>query len=163
MIEKPLVNKEFVLEKFPGKGGWTYVLIPQIKQEKNNKFGWVQVKGNIEGYALKQYKLMPYKGGLFLPVKAEIRKKTGKKEGDKVKVVLYHDDSKFEVPDELMLCLLEEPAALRTFEKLSDSEKRLYVVWIYSAKRETTKTNRIVKSLERLSQGLKLYEKSDMI
>ena len=26
--EEPLVDKEYLLEKFPGKGGWTYALIP---------------------------------------------------------------------------------------------------------------------------------------
>ena len=28
--EEPLVDKEYLLEKFPGKGGWTYALIPKI-------------------------------------------------------------------------------------------------------------------------------------
>jgi hypothetical protein len=28
IMEKPLVNKEYLLEKFPGKGGWTYAAIP---------------------------------------------------------------------------------------------------------------------------------------
>jgi hypothetical protein len=31
---KPLVNKKYKLEKFQGKGGWTYARIPQITQIK---------------------------------------------------------------------------------------------------------------------------------
>ena len=29
---KPLVDKEYLLEKYPGKGGWTYARIPEIAQ-----------------------------------------------------------------------------------------------------------------------------------
>lgn len=27
-IESPLVNKKYLLEKYSGKGGWTYAAIP---------------------------------------------------------------------------------------------------------------------------------------
>jgi hypothetical protein len=33
-MEKPLVNKKYKLQKFPGKGGWTYAMIPEIPQDK---------------------------------------------------------------------------------------------------------------------------------
>jgi len=78
--EKPLVNKEYLLEKFPGKGGWTYVRIPEVLQNKNSPFGWVKVKGRIDDYEIKNYKLMPMGNGqLFLPVKSDIRKKSARK------------------------------------------------------------------------------------
>jgi hypothetical protein len=65
-----------VLEKIPGKGGWTYVVINEIAPDKRAKFGWVKVRGSIDDYELNQYKLMPMGNGkLFLPVRAEIRKK----------------------------------------------------------------------------------------
>jgi len=28
--EKPLVNRKYLLEKYPGKGGWTYAAIPEV-------------------------------------------------------------------------------------------------------------------------------------
>ncbi|CAN5681188.1 hypothetical protein BH10BAC2_BH10BAC2_03330 [soil metagenome] len=43
-MEKPFVNREYKLEKFPGKGGWTFVQITEILQNKSNPFGWVKVK-----------------------------------------------------------------------------------------------------------------------
>lgn len=46
--EEPLVDKEYLLEKFPGKGGWTYALIPKILQDKHSHFGWVIVNGSID-------------------------------------------------------------------------------------------------------------------
>ena len=33
MEEQPLVDKEYLLEKFPGKGGWTYAMIPEVLQD----------------------------------------------------------------------------------------------------------------------------------
>ena len=46
MNEKPLVDKKYLLEKFPCKGGWTYTIIPEILPDKNSPFSWVKVKGS---------------------------------------------------------------------------------------------------------------------
>ncbi len=84
--KKPLVNKKYKLERFQGKGGWTYVPIPEIPLDKRSPFGWVKVKGFIDDYEFSNYRLMPMGNGkLFLAVKAGIRKKINKKEGDWVK------------------------------------------------------------------------------
>jgi hypothetical protein len=91
---KPLINKKYLLEKFPGKGGWTFAQIPGIPQNKKAHFGWVKVKGTIDGFEIKHDHLMPMGNGmLFLPVKSGIRKKINKKEGDWVHVVLYPDNA----------------------------------------------------------------------
>ena len=58
-MQKPLINKQYKLEKFHGKGGWTFVQIPEIPQNKSNPFGLVQVKGTIDDYEIKKYHLMP--------------------------------------------------------------------------------------------------------
>jgi hypothetical protein len=158
--EKPLVDKKYKLEKFQGKGGWTYARIPEIIQDKNAHFGWVKVRGSIDGYEFNKYHLMPMGNGkLFLPVKAEIRKKINKKEGDTVRVILYPDNEPLEVPAEMLLCLRDEPAALRVFNSLSESEQKFYINWIYSAKKEETKVERLARSINRLARGLKLYDK----
>ena len=158
--DKALVNKKFRLEKYPGKGGWTYVQIPGIKKENRGRFGSVRVKGNIEGYEISKYNLMPMKSGnMFLPLKAEIRKKIKKQEGDWVNILLYIDTDLLEVPAELLLCLQDEPEALIFFNSLSESEQRLYILWISAAKKEETKIIRLAKSITRLQNKLKLYDK----
>ncbi len=158
--EKPLVNQEYLLEKFPGKGGWTYAIIPEIPQNKKAPFGWVKVKGSIDSYELKQYKLMPMGNGkLFLPVKAEIRKKIGKQAGDTVKVILFADESPLEIPEEIILCFENEPKkAYETFLGLTDGEQKAYLDWIYSAKKEDTKAERIVQMMDRLVKGQRFYK-----
>lgn len=34
--EKPLLDRKYLLEKFPGKGGWTYTAIPEVIQNKKH-------------------------------------------------------------------------------------------------------------------------------
>jgi hypothetical protein len=35
-MNKPLVDKKYLLEKSPGKGGWTYTVIPEILADKKS-------------------------------------------------------------------------------------------------------------------------------
>ncbi len=154
MIPKPLTNKVYLLEKFPSKGGWTYAELPEIKPDKNTSFGMVKVKGTIDDYEIKNYNLMPMGNGkLFLPVKAEIRKKIKKQAGDYVHVILYLDDTPVELPEELKLCLQNEPNAYETFCSYTDGEQKAFIDWIYAAKKEETKVERIVKMLKKLEKG----------
>lgn len=156
---KPLFHKKLVLEKYPGKGGWTFVRIKNIPKDSKNKFGFVKVKGTIDGFAIRQYNIMPMQdGNHFLPVKAEIRKKIKKEAGDTIEVILFADNARQVVPEELLECLADEPSALKFFNTLSDSNKKYYVEWIYSAKKEETRVNRIAKSIDRLAKGQKLYD-----
>jgi hypothetical protein len=150
---KPLVDKEFLLERFPGKGGWTYAAIPEIPKEKDSPFGWFKVKGSIDSYEISDYNLMPMGNGcLFLPVKAEIRKKIGKEEGDYVHVKLYKDDAPYKIPEAFELILREEHGAYERFTSYKKWEQRMCINWIYSAKREETVRERIIKTLCRLQR-----------
>jgi len=152
----PLVDKKYKLEKFPGKGGWTFARIPEILQDKTKPFGWVKVRGTIDGYEIKKYNLMPMGDGmLFLAVRAEIRKKINKKAGDTIHVVLYPDNEPLETPPEMLLCLKEEPRALIFFEALSENERKVYVDWIYSARQEQTKIERMAEAINWLSRGVR--------
>lgn len=156
----PLVNKQYLLEKFEGKGGWTFARIPEIIKDKKAPFGWVKVMGSIDGVVIKKYHLMPMgNGNLFLPVKADIRKKIGKQAGDTIHVILFHDNEPLEVPGELLMCLEDEPRAVKFFKSLSESEQRYYINWIYAAKKIETKTTRTAKAITRLAKRQKFYDK----
>jgi hypothetical protein len=158
--EIPLINKMYLLQKFPGKGGWTYAEIPEVLQDKHAPFGWVQVRGSIDTHELNHYKLMPMGNGkLFLPVKAEIRKKIGKNAGDWVHVVLFADQSPVDIPEELMLCLQDDPTAHETFMGYTAGQQKEFIDWIYGAKTDDTKVARIAETLRKLSRQKKLRDK----
>ncbi|AWW30840.1 hypothetical protein DN752_12280 [Echinicola strongylocentroti] len=152
--EKPLVNQLYLLEKFPGKGGWTYAKIPEIPPGKDTHFGWVTVRGRIDDVVLEHYKLMPMGNGcMFLPVKAALRKQLKKEAGDTVQVVLYPDETPIVIPKEILECFRNEPSHLiDNFKSLSDGEQKAYFDWIYQAKKAETKADRIAKMMERLMQ-----------
>lgn len=151
MKNTPLVDNTYILQKFPGKGGWTYASIPEVLQDKTAPFGWVKVRGSIDSYEFKQFKLMPMGDGtLFFPVRAEIRKKIQKEAGDEVRIVLYADESALEIPRELLSCLKDEPEAYQRFLVLKESKQKEIIDWIAQAKKEETKVERIASSINKL-------------
>ncbi|MBS1773141.1 MAG: DUF1905 domain-containing protein [Bacteroidetes bacterium] len=160
MADKPIVKGNYLLQKMQGKGGWTYTLVPKIMQDTKRAFNYVKVKGSIDGYEISKMNLMPMSGSKhhFLPVKAEIRKAIGKQAGDTVKIVLYHDNEPQEIPDEMMECMQDEPKALKFFNTLTDSQKKYYIQWVYGAKTEATRINRMATAINRMADGLKMYD-----
>lgn len=155
---KALINKQYQLERFHGKGGWTYIRIFAADFSKAGQPARIKVKGSIDNYAIEKFGLMPLGEGAFmLPLKAEIRKAIRKKEGDRVHVVLYTDTDPLKVPEELLLCLQDEPEASAFFNSLSESERKYYIQWIYSAKRAETKMDRLTRSILKLSRREKFY------
>jgi len=151
--ETPIVNKQYLLKKYSGKGGWTFAVIPDIPKDKHAYFGWVKVHGSIDGYEIKNFHLMAMSDGMmFLPVKAEIRKKIGKNDGDWVHIILYSEQLPHVNHEDFMTCLHDEPTALQNFLKKTDSEQKAYIDWIYSAKNDELKIERIVETLNKLTQ-----------
>jgi Uncharacterized protein conserved in bacteria len=149
-MEDLLVDKEYLLQKMPCKYGWTFVEIPEIPMPKT-PFGMMRVKGQIDDYEFSNVNLMPLGNGhVFLAVKAEIRKTIKKEAGDCVHIILYRDNAPFEIPEEVIICLKEEPSAYEAFQKLKASKQRAFVDWIYSAKTDETKVNRIAAMINEL-------------
>lgn len=152
MEDKPVVDQEIQLEKFPGKGGWTYARIPEVAQNPSNPFGWVTVRAIIDGIELNPYKLMPMGNSqLFLPVKAAIRKKIKKQAGDFVRVKIYLTMKPLDIPEELKDCLQQEdPAIYLKFLNWDENLRKQYLDWIYEAQKPETRAERIVKLIEAL-------------
>jgi hypothetical protein len=154
-----IIKGNFTIEKMEGKGGWSFVLLPYAFDKSDLPFGWIVVKGTIDDYPIKQYKLWPTKyGELFLPIKSEIRKKIRKGVGDIITVEIYKDDSSYDIPDEFTSCLQDSPTALSYFNSISETSKKQYVDWIYASKSNGTKIERITKAIEKLALGKKYHE-----
>lgn len=161
-LEKPIIQGEFVIQKMIAKGGWSYVILPHIPYKSKLPFGWNIVRGTIDNFEIKQYKLWPMASNeLFLPIKAEIRKKIRKKEGDTVLVVLYRDDSDLIIPEEFNLCLADNALAKKYFDLLPVTSKKQYIDYVMSAKSLGTRAKRMTTTLEKLEKGLKYHHKDD--
>jgi hypothetical protein len=116
-----------------------------------------KVKAVIEG--------VPYRGILtrmggpnhILIILKGIREQIGKSFGDQVKITVEPDTERrmVEIPKDLLKELNKNKDVKAIFEKLSYTHKREYVMWINEAKKEETRQNRIVKTIEMLKKGTK--------
>ncbi len=162
-MEKPIIENEYLLQKFQGKGGWTYVHIPEILHPKKRSSGWLKVKGKIDSFEISNFSLAPMGNGkFFLPVKAEIRKRINKQAGDYVKIILFEDHSVFTIPEELLDCLKIDELAYEKFINLKQRYQKEFVNWIYAAKKEETKASRIISTIEKVIKDQNLYDNKEL-
>ena len=108
----------------------------------------------INGYTYRSS--IAVMGATFMVgVSAENRAAAGVKGGDEVDVDLELDTAPREVtvPPEFAAALDAQPAARRTFEGLSYSNKSWHVLQVEGAKTDETRQRRIAKSVETLKSG----------
>ena len=94
-------------------------------------------------------------GSFMVGVSAENRAGAGVKGGDEVDVDVELDTAPREVsvPADLAAALDAEPAARRTFDGLSYSNKSWHVLQVTGAKTDETRQRRIAKSVDALRDG----------
>jgi uncharacterized protein YdeI (YjbR/CyaY-like superfamily) len=91
-------------------------------------------------------------GNFIMPLNAAMRKATGKKLGDTLRVSLEADESEFELSQDFLDCLKDDPPAYDFFQSLTGSHQKYFSKWIDSAKTAATKTKRIVMAVTALSK-----------
>jgi hypothetical protein len=116
----------------------------------------VPVKATFDG--------VPYAGSLIkyghpqhmLGLLKSIREQIGKGPGDTIEVVVWKDEAPrvVEIPAAFQAAM-KKADLLDTFEKLSYTHRKEYCRWITEAKKEETRSARLVKSIDMLRKGIK--------
>jgi hypothetical protein len=108
----------------------------------------------INGYTYRT-SIATVSGSFKVGVSAEVREAAGVKGGDAVDVEIALDTVPREVavPADFAAALDAEPAARATFDRISYSEKRWFVLGIEDAKTPETRQRRIDKAIARLREG----------
>ncbi len=146
-----IVSGEFLMERFPGKGGWTFIQFAEAILPSGKAFGMIKVSGSIDGFAFEGKHLMPMGNGvLFLPVSKPIRKAIAKEAGDKVLLKLFRPELPSALPEELIACLEDDPGKLYLFQHLPEAVQKHWIAFIYSANSDESKAERIIKLLSEL-------------
>jgi hypothetical protein len=153
------------IERFAEMGektGWSYVFIPralanEIKADCKKSF---RVKGKIDDVEIVGMATVPMgEGDFIIALKASLRKQLRKEMGGVVNLELEEDkDFKIEIPEDLELCLSDEPHLMEGFMKLPMSHRNWYINWLNSAKTEATRTKRLVKIVSAMDRGLTFSE-----
>lgn len=117
----------------------------------------VKVKATFDGVEYRG-SVVNMGGCYMLGLTQEIRSKIGKGFGDDVFVTLEKDTDErtVEVPEDFAAAMNNDETAVSTFKSFSFTAQKEYVTWITSAKRETTRSERIIKAVSLLSEGKRL-------
>lgn len=163
-FSKSMVQFTTTIHKFEKQGektGWTYIEIPadiaqQIKPGSKKSF---RVKGKLDNYKIAGISLLPMGGSSFImAINTAMRKGIGKRHGAMLKVQLKEDKSEYQLNNDFMECLQDEPKAFAAFKALPKSFQNYYSKWIESAKTEPTKTKRIALAVTTIAKGISFPE-----
>lgn len=143
-----------------------------IQQHETKNAAFIEPPFDIEEvYGAKRVKVkatfdgVEYQGSIvsmgncyMLGLTQEIRTKINKTFGDEILVTVEKDEEerKVTLPEDLAAEFDGNPEAYAFFQTLSFTNQKEYVVWITSAKRESTRLERLEKTMAQLSEGRKL-------
>lgn len=155
-METQLLDEVIVLEKFPGKGGWTFVRLPQLKTPSGKPLGWDKVRAMFDDYEVPEIGMLSFGNNKrFIPVKAEIRKAIGKQAGDQTRLKLFARIEELDIRTEFLLCLNDDPDALNHFQNWEDEEQNKYISWIEEAPSTEQQVDRMATAMDRIAAGLR--------
>jgi hypothetical protein len=139
------------LQRFGGNN--TGIEVPEEILAALGRGRRVKVVATVNGYSYRT-SVAPAMGKILMPFSSEHRAASGLSGGEEIDVELVPDDAPREVvvPGDLATALDAAPEAAAFFAQLSYTNKRLYVLWVEAAKKHETRSARVAKSIEMLSE-----------
>ncbi|WP_040949015.1 YdeI/OmpD-associated family protein [Gorillibacterium massiliense] len=138
------------IKMLEGKMKWKVVYFPYSVRETFNTNGKVSVQITVDGHEF-EHTLLPSKNGHYFVYNEFIRRDVHKELGDKLHVILKkcEENRTIVLPDYISKNLAEQHI-LDTFLNQPDYMKREQINYIEIAKKEETKSNRILALINKL-------------
>ena len=161
-----MIRFSTILKKFESQGektGWTYIEVPAelAQQLKPNNKKSFRVKITLDNVPFEGVAMIPMgEGDFIIAINGDMRKAIGKIKGDSVEVSISIDEKGYQLNEDFLACLADEPRALAFFNTLPKGHQTYFSKWIESAKTIETKTKRIANSVTYLSQEMGYGEMS---
>ena len=113
----------------------------------------VKVVATVNGYTYRT-SVAPAYGKILMPFSSEHRAASGLSGGEAIEVEIVADDAprEVEVPADMAAALADVPDAAGFFAGLSYTHQRAYVLWVEDAKKPETRSARVAKTVEMLSE-----------
>jgi hypothetical protein len=164
MIKKSATKKNESRQKFkavlekPDDGMDTaFVSIPFDVEKAYGTKGQVKVKAWFDNYPYRGILANMGTGCHVILVRKDVRKAIGKSVGDEVVVEILKDveERVIDIPADLDKVLAKSSKAKSFFETLSYTNRKEYILWISSAKKEETRQKRLQETINKLLKGFK--------
>jgi hypothetical protein len=135
-----------------GSGTMTYFVVPFNVEEKFGSKSMVKVKVSINGHVHRGLIMPDGKGKHYMGLRKSILDEVGKKAGEEILVKMEVDTEEriIVIPDDFNKILNKKKQVKEFFDELSYTNRKEYVDWITSSKKEETRKTRIDKAFEML-------------
>jgi len=161
MYNEPIVGNVLVANPLKSAGK-TAVCVQVSKNFPTQQNRWrypagFYVKGRIDGHYFTMVKLIELKDGSFLfPVPADIRRQMRTKHiGDPVWLDIKKDRLYYGMHDEFLMAFCQEPKDVHVFHySIREMQQHRYNEWIWLAKDDAARTDRIARALYGLRNQL---------
>jgi hypothetical protein len=143
------------IEGMNDKGAWAMLRFPLNVSKKLGTKARVAVKGSVNGFAIRTSAFPNGDGSHHIMFNKEMRAGSKAEIGDTVLVEVELDAAERTplVPPELKRAIDANAGAKKVWNGITPRAKEEWVEWIASAKKEETRTRRVEKAVERLSNG----------
>ncbi|MBI3626434.1 DUF1905 domain-containing protein [Candidatus Uhrbacteria bacterium] len=132
-------------------GSGTLLNIPKVVSQKLS--GMTKVEGTINGHPFRATLEPNPAGGFSVWLNKAMRKGAGADAGDTVKLAVLGPEPEPKISADLRVALSASPEARTLWKDLTPLGRLDWIRWIESAKQVETRTRRVRRTVEQLSEG----------
>lgn len=143
------------IDRFPGKGGWSYVRVPAKITVAAKCKGFVSIHAVVDGREYDRSLIPIGDGSHMIVISRAMQRELGKMLGDTLEVTVRLANGPHQpvLPEELAVMLDIEAHLRPKWDALGRGQQRNYCMWIDTAKTDVTRAKRTAEVLRRLEES----------